>query len=195
MKPIHALLLLSFAAAAQAESQRSEIRPAPSSKMELRVFKTGFMRGKLHLFSFPQYEGSLQYDPQKPEAAEINLTIAAPALELMDTWLSPKDMKSVRQYALKDMLAAERFPEITFAARGARAGENGAFEVRGTLTIRGVAKPVVVKVTPQADSRFQGEARVRLTDYGLKPPSAALGTIGTKDEMEFTFVLEARPMS
>ena len=36
---------------------------------------------------------------------------------------------------------------------------------------------------------FRGDARIRLTDYGLKPPTAALGLVGTKDDMDFNFVL------
>jgi hypothetical protein len=40
---------------------------------------------------------------------------------------------------------------------------------------------------------FRGTARVLLTDYGLKPPAAPLGAIGTKNEMEFSFSLELRP--
>jgi hypothetical protein len=61
----------------------------------------------------------------------------------------------------------------------------------GTLSLRGIAKPNVITVVPAADGspRFEGSAIVRLTDYGLKPPSAALGAIGTKNEMMFTFVL------
>jgi hypothetical protein len=36
-------------------------------------------------------------------------------------------------------------------------------------------------------------SHIELTlDYGLKPPSALLGTIGTKNEMEFSFSLELR---
>ena len=34
-----------------------------------------------------------------------------------------------------------------------------------------------------------GRAVVRLKDYALKPPSAALGTIGTKNEMTVEFLL------
>jgi hypothetical protein len=41
------------------------------------------------------------------------------------------------------------------------------------------------------DKTFTGSATVRITDFGLKPPSAALGVIGTKDEMTFSFVLRA----
>jgi hypothetical protein len=39
---------------------------------------------------------------------------------------------------------------------------------------------------------LSGTATVRMTDYGLKPPTAALGTIGTKPEMAFAFTLVAR---
>ena len=188
-------ILLLLACAVQAEPRSYEIRPADGTRMELRVYKTGFMRGKVHLFQFPQYKGTLLYDPRKPEASEVTLTIPAASIQLLDTWLSAKDFKSVQQYALKDMLAAERFPEITFSSMAARPLENGVFEVRGTLAIRGVPKPAVVKVTPQTDSgadpRFKGEARIRLTDYGLKPPTAGFGTVGTKDEMDFTFTLTA----
>jgi len=34
---------------------------------------------------------------------------------------------------------------------------------------------------------MEGVSRIRLTDFGLKPPAAALGTIGTKNEMLFRF--------
>jgi hypothetical protein len=30
---------------------------------------------------------------------------------------------------------------------------------------------------------------ISLTDFGLKPPSAALGTVGTKDKMQLSFHL------
>ena len=42
---------------------------------------------------------------------------------------------------------------------------------------------------------IEGSSRVRLTDFGLKPPTAALGTIGTKNEMLFRFVLAGTPPS
>ena len=38
---------------------------------------------------------------------------------------------------------------------------------------------------------FEGAATVRLTDYQLKPPSALLGAIGTKNEMTVSFTLKA----
>ena len=187
-KPVAAALILIPALFAQA--QRYRIRPSESNRLELRVAKTGLYRGKVHVFTFPNYSGFLVYEPQKPEASQVSLTISARDIQLLDTWLSAKDFKSVEEYALKDMLAAEKYPDITFSSTAVRATDSAHFEVRGTLTIRSIAKPAVLNVG-LSEKRFQGEATVRLTDYGLKPPKAALGLVGTEDEMKFSFRLIA----
>ena len=46
---------------------------------------------------------------------------------------------------------------------------------------------------PANEVSIEGLARVRLTDFGLKPPTTALGAIGTRNEMAFHFVLTAAP--
>lgn len=185
----HAIAIaLTLIPALSAQVERYSIRPNESDRLELRVAKTGLYRGKVHVFLFPKYTGSLSYDPQKPEASQVNLTIAASDIKLTDTWLSAKDFKSVQEYALKDMLAAEKYPDITFSSTAVQATDSTHFEVRGMLTIRGIAKPAVLHVSLSGKS-FQGNATIRLTDYGLKPPKAALGLVGTEDEMKFTFAL------
>jgi polyisoprenoid-binding protein YceI len=63
--------------------------------------------------------------------------------------------------------------------------------VAGNLTIRNITNPVTVAVVYKGGETFEGSAKVRLTDYKLKPPSALLGAIGTKDEMTVTFRLKA----
>ena len=180
-------LVLLFTVSAQAPQYR--IRPSSSNKLELRVAKTGLYRGKVHVFVFPVYTGTLFYDAQKPEASQVNLTISARDIKLLDTWLSEKDFKSVQEYALKDMLSADRYPDITFSSTAVRTTDSTHFEVGGTLTIRAIPKPAVLKVALNA-KRFEGDATIRLTDYGLKPPKAVLGMIGTEDEMKFSFTLD-----
>lgn len=175
-----------------AEAERFSIRPNESGRFELRVAKTGLYRGKVHIFTFPNYTGSLLYDAQKPEASQVSLTISARDIKLTDTWLSEKDFKSVQEYALKDMLAAEKYPDITFRSTAVRMLDPTHFEVRGTLTIRGVPKPSLLNVA-LVGKRFQGDATIRLTDYRLKPPKAALGLIGTEDAMKFSFSLVPMP--
>lgn len=96
------------------------------------------------------------------------------------------------------MLAADRFPQITFRSDLVRRAEVADHQVRGLLAIRDLAKPVSVSVTMKPDGgesvRFDGTASVRLSDYGLKSPSAILGAIGTKNEMMLRFSLVATPV-
>jgi polyisoprenoid-binding protein YceI len=192
--PMHRLLS-SLLLIAPAAAQSHVIQPSPESRMELRVTKTGFLRGKQHLFVFERYRGILRYDPQQPESSQVNLTIGAASAVCKDTWLSAKDLRKVQDFALKDMLDAAHHPEITFTSTAIRQAGAGGFEMQGMLTIRGISKAaaVTVAVADQKEGRlsFQGGATVRLTDYGLKPPSAALGAIGTKDEMAFSFTVTA----
>ena len=186
-----ALILI---AALHAEPVRYRLGPSDANRLELRVAKTGIYRGKVHVFTFPNYSGSLLFDALKPETSQVTLSLAARDIKLNDTWLSAKDFKSVEEYALKDMLAADKYPEITFTSTTVRATDRMHFEVRGTLTIRGISKPATLSVA-LLDKRFQGEAVIRLTDYGLKPPKAALGLVGTENEMKFSFSVVPLPNS
>jgi len=93
------------------------------------------------------------------------------------------------------MLEADRYPKISFRSIAIRKVDAIRYEVEGILTIRDVSKPTVIAASLNGSSgeplSIEGTARVRLTDFGLKPPTAALGTIGTKNEMVFHFFLPA----
>ncbi len=174
------------------------LKPSETARMELTVEKTGLLSGKKHLFVFEQWSGTLQITPGKPEEAVVNLSIQANSIRCHDTWVSAKDLRKIEETALKDMLAADRFLQITFRSDLVRKSEGGDHQVRGLLAIRGLAKPVSVSVTMKPDAgesiRFDGNASVRLSDYGLKPPSAILGAIGTKNEMVLRFTVLATPV-
>src|SRR5262249_4037120 len=130
-----AVLFVWTPATSLAEAATYEIRPTPTSHLELTVEKTGFLRGKRHLFTFDRYEATLTFDPSKADVATVNLSIESGSALCRDTWVSAKDLKSIQEYALKDMLAVERFPKITFRSASVRKVGEG-YEVSGTLTIR-----------------------------------------------------------
>jgi polyisoprenoid-binding protein YceI len=190
-----ALGIILLASAAIAQPRHYDLKPSPASKIELRVTKTGLYRGKVHVFLFPRFDGSLSYDAQKPEASQVRFRLDAASIQCTDTWLSPKDLRSVQEYAVKDMLDAAHHPDITFTSSTIKPNPAGGFDVSGSLKIRDIEKPSVVNVKleakPDGTLVLHGEARIKLTDYKLKPPTAALGTIGTKDEMDFSFDLIA----
>lgn len=178
-----------------AEVVTYQIRPAPGNRLALDVAKTGLLSGKKHLFVFERYQGLLRYDRDAPERSRVEMTIESASIVCQDTWVKPKELQKITQTALQDMMAAEQHPRLVFSSTSIARQAESRFEVRGTLTIRGIAKPVVVAVTMTPGSgetlTFAGRAEVRMKDYGLKPPSAALGMVGTRNEMEVGFQLTA----
>jgi polyisoprenoid-binding protein YceI len=87
------------------------------------------------------------------------------------------------------MMQADKFPQLSFALSKALPKGEHQYDVQGMLTIRDRTRPVLVHVSMK-DGVFEGNALVKLSDFGLKPPkSATLGLIGTKDEMAVLFRL------
>lgn len=170
-----------------------EIRPDDRALLELTVEKTGFLSGKRHLFTFSRFQGALLFDRDTPERSAITLVIEAASIFCHDTWLGAKDLRKVQEYAVKDMLAVDRYPRITFRSTAIRKLDGNHYEAQGLLSIRDISRPAIILVALNKGSGafplLEGSSRVQLTDFGLKPPSAALGTIGTKNEMLFRFVL------
>ena len=193
---VFALLLLVSAALA-AETRPYGIEPDPDSRFALEVYKTGLMSGKKHLLVFERYQGRLEYDPQNPEQSRVELTIESASLIVKDDWVNEKERKKIGDEALNNMLGAKQYREMRFRSGSIRAAGEGRYEVQGELTIRELARPALVRVSlkegPGGSMLFEGEAIVIMKDYGMKPPSAALGLIGTKDEMMVSFRLRAAP--
>jgi len=178
-----------------AEIVRYRIRPSAESTLTLEVFKSGILAGKKHLFFFEDYQGELDYDPARVENSQVRLTIQARSVTCKDTWIKAEDRKKVLDAALNDMMAVDQYPQIFFVSSRIVAKLKGQYEVQGDLTVRGMAKSVTLEaaVKSVADVRLEidGDARIRHSDYGLKPLSKFGGIVGTKDEMMLRFLVWA----
>jgi polyisoprenoid-binding protein YceI len=100
----------------------------------------------------------------------------------------------------REVLEAARFPEIRFEASGFEpgsgaggAGRPPSGSLQGTLTLHGTTQSlsVPVQVTERADGAYAVKGRVafKRSDYGVRTPNAALGTVGVKDRVELEFEL------
>ncbi|MEW2914665.1 YceI family protein [Leisingera sp. JC11] len=89
---------------------------------------------------FTQVDGTLELDPENPEAASLNVTIQTDSLA---TGFGPLD----DDLASANFLETATYPEITFVSTSVeRTGENTA-NVTGDLTIHGTTQPVVLETT------------------------------------------------
>lgn len=66
-------------------------------------------------------------------------------------------------------------------------GDNIAVTVTGNLTFSGATKKVTLKADGKTTTpgvyTFEGVLPVKMSDYGMKPPTAMLGTMKTKDQV------------
>ena len=95
---------------------------------------------------------------------------------------------------MAEALKAKQHPEIRYELIEATPVTNpNAFvmKTKGKLTIAGVTREIAMDVhgTRNADGRYvlTGQAPVKMTSFGIKPPVAMLGTIKTGDDVKVTF--------
>ena len=100
---------------------------------------------------------------------------------------------------LRKALRSEQNPEIRFElasyAVTAKTAAGTAVKTTGTMTIAGSSKTVEIDglVTLAATGlRVQGAKQIRMSEYGVKPPSLMLGTLKVADDVtvHFDVVLE-----
>lgn len=144
--------------------------------------------------TFQEFAGTIAFDAAQPERSSVQFTIQAASIHTnqadRDTHLRSADFFSVEEY-----------PTLTFVSESmARRGDE-AFDVTGTLTIRGVAKPIVLPVTflgtakdPWGNERLAFDAEITLNrkDFGLLW-NAALETGGflVGDEVKVSLQVQA----
>jgi len=108
--------------------------------------------------------------------------------------------KSSMNDNMDDALKADKAPDITYELKSVESGkisnnpnDPGKFITTGNLTIAGVSKqiemPVDGYIGKDGNLYFKGEETVKMTDYGVKPPTMFFGTIKTGDAVVVHFDL------
>jgi hypothetical protein len=99
---------------------------------------------------------------------------------------------------LRKALKAAAYPSIMFVVTGAEffdTGVAGALEVlaKGHLYVAGIGRALQFQVsgtdTGNGALRLRGQVLIRMTDYGITPPTAMMGLLRTKDEVMIRFDL------
>lgn len=167
---------------ASALAHGQAISRAAGSRVEAVVEKTGLLSGKKHVLSWERFSGTFSVDPPK-----VDLTIEAESVRVLDDWLGDGKREDVRKEAVgKDVLNAAKYSQIRFVSTAVTGDINSAFQISGNLTVRGMTKAVTLTVR-QSGAAYEGETKFPMSAFGIKPPKAALGAIGTKDELTIRF--------
>jgi polyisoprenoid-binding protein YceI len=151
---------------------------------------------------FKNVHGTLDFDPEKPGAASVEVTIDARGL-----WSGEPDRDTHLKSA--DFLDVENHPTITFRGRDVELLSGFEGRLRGELTIRGVTRPTTLDVRylgqwqtpwwedgvdkgPRTRAGFLATTRINRQDFGVRWNGALdRGGIVVSDEVEITVDAEA----
>jgi polyisoprenoid-binding protein YceI len=143
---------------------------------------------------FSEFSGTIEFNGERPEDSSVSLTIQAASI---DTNQPDRD----RHLKSDDFFAADEFPALTFRSSSIKAVGGDAYEVAGTLAIRGVAKEIVLPVSYLGSAKdpwgneklaFETETTINRKDFGLNW-NAALETGGflVGDEVRISVSVQA----
>jgi polyisoprenoid-binding protein YceI len=201
-----AMALLAVMAAEPARGAGTGLHGGPETgRVVVNVAKRGLFSAFAHdhAFEVTRWRARGDVPGGDPARAAVEVVLEAASLRERNDALSADDRKKVEsQTAGREVLDAERYPEITWrsesvtldAAAGAGARVKGT--MHGALTLHGATRPVDVPFDAelQADGwRVRGKARFKQSDFGIAPFSSMGGAVAVKDAVEIVLDMALRP--
>jgi len=172
-----------------ASAQTVTVIDTQRSVLTVRVYKAGMFSafGHEHAIRAPIQNGTFDEDK-----GTVDFVVDARALRVLDSDVSDKERAEIQSTMLgSKVLDSSQFHEIRFHSTEVHRSGESKWTVQGELTLHGQSNPVKVDVERQ-DGRYRGSARLRQTEFGITPVTAAGGTVKVKDEVRVEFELVGR---
>ncbi len=154
-------LLVTFIIGTACSSYAVEYSSIDAAKSKI-TFTSKLMGSKIS-GSFGKFSGKVSFNPEEPEKAKANLAIEVSSFNAGGDELQ-EEAKG------KDWFSAKLFPTANYVTESVKASGSNSLDVRGTLTIKGKAVPllIVVKYQPQGKQMvFDASFQVLRLDFGL----------------------------
>jgi polyisoprenoid-binding protein YceI len=191
---ITTLALLALIATAVRAQETVRVAIAPTSKLWIEG------TSNLHDWSCRTQElnATIQVDASAAGPIAAVLPKALKHLEVNVPAKSLKCGKGAMDNNLYKALNADAVPDIiyTMSSFEPAAGEtkdNFALKAVGTLSVSGKEQNVTIEVTatrlPDGTIKATGMVPVKMTDFGIKPPTAIFGRLKTGDDVKVNFEL------
>jgi polyisoprenoid-binding protein YceI len=96
------------------------------------------------------------------------------------------DQAAVQSTMQATVLESDRYPEVRFESTSVRRLDRDRWMVTGNLTLHGSTKAVTTEVH-RSNNEYQGQAKIKQTQFGIQPVRVAGGTVKVKDELTIDF--------
>jgi polyisoprenoid-binding protein YceI len=198
---VFTLLFLTVFALGQPRTRTYTIVPSESD-FWVFVGKTGFFSALAHdhEIGVKRFGGRVVIPGAGASGGSLEMEVDATSLVVLDKKPSEADKKKIFDSMHNEVLESAKHQKITFKSVSVSdvkqtGNDNYSLVVNGDLTLHGVTKriavPVAATITPQ-QLRATGKYTLKQSDYGIKPYSAAGGTIKVKDDVVVNFNIVAK---
>lgn len=193
--------VLALAAGPMAQG-REEFRIQPDTTVTVQVDKGGLFSfaGHTHEVVAPAIEGQIALDRADVASSSVRVVFDAAAMKVTGKGEPAEDVPEVQRIMQSDrVLDVGRYPTITFESRSISSrpasGPTLVLRIEGDLTLHGVTRRVIVQdlQVRLAERRLtaDGKVTIRQSDFGIRPVTAAGGTVRVKDEVAIMFAIVA----
>jgi polyisoprenoid-binding protein YceI len=143
---------------------------------------------------FKDFQAALQFDPAKLAASSVVVSVKAASIET--DYPDPLQLDFNAQLRGAQWLDAAQYPEMIFRSQRVVPTGKQSFRIEGTLTLRGVTKPVTLLATynggyaghpmdPHARIGFSARGHLKRSQFGMSYGIPAPGTtMGVGDDVE-----------
>ncbi len=183
--PVFAVLSIALAASS---AQAIEYNSVLADKSTLSF--TSRQMGVPVQGSFPKFTTTVAFDPAKPEAAKVLLSIDLATIDA-----GSKDAND--EVVGKQWFNVRIFPAATFTSSAVKAIGGGRYEVTGPLMIKGKSVPVTAAFTFKTEGTngvFDGGFTMKRIDFAIgEGPWADVSTVANEIQVKFRVVATAAP--
>ncbi|KPL68354.1 hypothetical protein SZ64_09620 [Erythrobacter sp. SG61-1L] len=119
--------------------------------------------------SFAKWQGAIAFDPDRPETADIRITVDLASA-------SVGDATQDGMLAGDEFFAVSQFGKAVFSASSARQTAPGRYTAKGTLQMKGMTLPQTISFRLAGEGlhrKAQGSATIARTAFGIGEGSAA----------------------
>ena len=166
------------------------------SKFTVQAFAEGLFSAFGHdpVILIREFTGEVHFVAGTFENASLTITVDPNSLVLSND-VKEKDRLEIERTTREEVLETAKYAEIVFRSNNISVNKlaQGLCRVRiiGDLTLHGVTQKslwISAEATLSEDNlRAHGDFSLKQTDFGIKPYSAAGGTIKLKNELKFSF--------
>ncbi|HEY6991561.1 MAG TPA: YceI family protein [Bryobacteraceae bacterium] len=154
------------------------------SAMTVRVSKAGILSALGHDH---EIVASIAAGTVDVTNRRVELRCSAAALRVHDPDASDKDREEIQKTMLGPaVLDVDRYPRIVFQSSAVEPAGAGSWTITGELSLHGQTRPIAVQVH-ERNGHYIGTARLKQSEFGIKPVKVAGGTIRVKDEVRIEF--------